>query len=75
MSTNREAAQLPTTNHTVAEIHQRWPQTIPVFLRHDMKCVGCTMAAFESVVDVTRIYDLPSKPFLAELHQEITSDE
>jgi len=75
MSTNRKAAQLPSRKHTVAEVHQRWPQTIPIFLRHDMKCVGCTMAAFETLDDVTKIYGLPLESFLAELRQEIAPAE
>lgn len=75
MPANRKAAQLPTAKHTVAEVHQRWPQTIPIFLRHDMKCVGCTMAAFETLGDVTQIYGLPVQPFLAELRQQINAAE
>lgn len=63
----------PTIDHTVAEIHQRWPGTIPVFLRHHMKCVGCTMAAFETLEDALKIYQIQPEPFLAELRQGASS--
>jgi hybrid cluster-associated redox disulfide protein len=41
---------------TVAEVMDRWPQTVPVFVRHRMVCVGCPIASFESLVEVTEIY-------------------
>lgn len=37
----------PLSHLTVAEGLDRWPQIIPVFLRHRMACVGCAMAPFE----------------------------
>ena len=50
---------------------ERWPQTIPVFLRHRMACIGCAMAPFETLADVAAIYSLPLSRFLNELQQTI----
>ncbi len=55
----------------VAEVLERWPQSIPVFLKHRMSCVGCLMAPFESLSDAARIYRIPFEPFLDELHLAI----
>ncbi len=60
---------------TVAEVVSRWPQTIPVFLRHHMACVGCAMAPFETLADVARIYRLHLSQFLSELQQAIRPQE
>lgn len=49
-----------------------WPQTITVFLRRRMACVGCAMAPFETLADVAAIYDLDLDGFLAELEACIT---
>ncbi len=54
---------------TVAELLQRWPQAIPVFLRRHMACVGCTMAPFETLADVTAVYGMHLPHFLNELQQ------
>ncbi len=52
---------------TVAEIMDRWPQCVPVFLAHKLDCVGCSMAPFETLAEVIEIYQLPQDAFLAEL--------
>ncbi|MCL4302626.1 MAG: DUF1858 domain-containing protein [Anaerolineae bacterium] len=56
---------------TVAEILSRWPQTVPVFLRHRLACVGCVMAPFETLTDITLIYQLNLDLFIKELQQAI----
>lgn len=58
---------------TVAEVLARWPQTIPVFIRHRMACVGCAMAPFETLAEVAAIYKLDPDCFLNELRQEVAS--
>lgn len=60
---------------TVAEILDRWPQTISVFLGRRMACVGCAVAPFETPVDVARIYRVDLTPFLHELCQAGPSRE
>jgi hybrid cluster-associated redox disulfide protein len=52
---------------TVSEILQRWPQTAVVFLRHRMACVGCAIAPFETLSEVTDIYQVNLDEFLQEL--------
>lgn len=56
---------------SVAEMLEAWPQVIPVFLRHRMSCVGCDMAAFETVRDAVQIYGIAPETFLCELLEVI----
>lgn len=44
-----------------------WPQTIPVFMRHKMLCVGCLVGPFHTLVDACLEYDLDQVVFMAEL--------
>lgn len=44
-----------------------WPDTIAVFLRHKMLCVGCLVNPFHTVLDACREYDLDVDIFYAEL--------
>lgn len=59
------------TELTVAELLTRWPEAIPVFLRHQMACVGCTMSPFETLADVTAVYDIQLSQFIDELQETI----
>jgi hybrid cluster-associated redox disulfide protein len=58
---------------TVAEILELWPQTIPVFLRYQTSCVGCSMNIFETLEDAMRIYHLQQTDFLQDLQRSIQS--
>jgi hybrid cluster-associated redox disulfide protein len=60
---------------TVAEVMERWPQTVAVFLRHRMACVGCPMAPFETLAEVAAIYDLDLSRFASELGRTIEQAE
>lgn len=56
-------------NLTVAEVMDRWPQTVPIFLRHRMACVGCSIASFETLAEVAEIYGIDLDHFIKELQQ------
>ena len=55
----------------VADVLAHWPQTIPVFLRRRMACVGCPIAPFETLAEVAVIYGLNLDHFLNELARTI----
>lgn len=44
-----------------------WPQTIPVFIRHKMLCVGCLVGPFHTLLDACVEYDLDQAVLMAEL--------
>tara|TARA_R110000787_G_scaffold95724_7_gene198855 strand:- start:236 stop:445 length:210 start_codon:yes stop_codon:yes gene_type:complete len=48
-----------------------WPETIAVFLRHKMLCIGCMVNPFHTVIDACLEYDLDEEIFRAELHRAI----
>jgi hybrid cluster-associated redox disulfide protein len=58
-------------NLTIAEVLSHWPQTIPIFFHHRMACVGCVMAPFETLTEVSLVYRLDLDGFLRELQQAI----
>lgn len=55
----------------VADLMSAWPQSIPIFLKHHMSCVGCSMSGFETITDAARIYGLFLPDFMDELQQAI----
>ncbi|MFY0646137.1 DUF1858 domain-containing protein [Sulfitobacter geojensis] len=52
----------------LADLIRYWPDTVPVFLRHKMLCVGCLISPFHTLVDACAEYGLDEREFLAELH-------
>lgn len=62
-----------TADLCVAEVMERWPKTIHVFLKHQMACVGCEMAPFETVATAAENYNLPPESFLDDLYQAAAS--
>jgi len=56
---------------SVAELLTRWPQAIPIFLKRNMSCPGCSMSTFETLEDASRIYHLDLKQFINEISQAI----
>jgi hybrid cluster-associated redox disulfide protein len=60
---------------TVAEVMDRWPETVPIFFRYRMACVGCPIAPFETLADVAAIYGLDMQCLVNELRQAIRIKE
>lgn len=56
-----------TPDITVADLLCKWPETIPIFIKHRMACVGCSVSAFETVRSAAAVYQLPFEAFLEEL--------
>jgi hybrid cluster-associated redox disulfide protein len=53
---------------SLGELMTTWPETIPVFLRHKMLCVGCLVNPFHTVIDACAEYELDRDDFYRELH-------
>jgi hybrid cluster-associated redox disulfide protein len=55
----------------VAELLAEHPEAIPVFTRHRMGCVGCTMSCYETLGSAAEIYRLSLTGFLDELRMAV----
>ena len=55
------------------DLMEAWPETIAVFMRHDMLCVGCLVNPFHSVIDACAEYGLDVDSFYAELRAVISA--
>jgi len=51
----------------LSELMTLWPQTIPVFLRHKMLCVGCMVGPFHTITDACTEYHLDYDAFMEEV--------
>ncbi len=55
----------------VNDVMRRWPDTIPVFIRHRMRCVGCPIAIFHTVSESCSEHQQSVPDFLAALETSI----
>jgi hybrid cluster-associated redox disulfide protein len=58
---------------SITEILDHWPEVIPVFLKHKMACVGCSLADFMTLEDALDIYHLNEEQFIEEIKYTIQS--
>lgn len=52
----------------VADIMGTWPQTVKIFLKYRMICVGCQLSEFDTLKDVLLNYGYSPDKILAELN-------
>lgn len=52
---------------SLEDLMATWPETIAVFKRHKMLCVGCLVAPFHTVTDACLEYELSIDAFYEEL--------
>lgn len=67
------APKLDDPDLPLSDVMRYWPQTISVFTRHKMLCVGCLISPFHTVIDACAEYHLNEGDFLAELRAAITA--
>jgi hybrid cluster-associated redox disulfide protein len=60
-------------NLSIDEVLNKWPETIPLFIKYKMSCVGCDMNAFETLSNALEIYHIPTGQFLDEINALIDS--
>lgn len=51
----------------VAVLLTNWPAVFPVFIKHQLHCMGCKMARFDTLEDVAKNYQLDLDDFLDEI--------
>jgi hybrid cluster-associated redox disulfide protein len=62
--------QTITADHIVSEVLATWPKIVPLFIERRLFCVGCSMARFETLADVSKIYRLDLDQFLEDLNRQ-----
>jgi hybrid cluster-associated redox disulfide protein len=59
----------------VQEVVRDHPETVLVFVRHGMQCVGCTMSPFHTVADSAREHAVALEPLLGALNHVTAGQE
>ncbi len=67
----KETSKWITANCLVQDVVERHPQTIVVFNRYGLQCVGCYISPFHTIADSAREYSMTLDPLLRDLNQAI----
>jgi hybrid cluster-associated redox disulfide protein len=58
-------------NMAIEDVVRRNPQTVPVFERHGLGCLGCRAALFESIEQGAKIHGVDVEALIADLNEAI----
>jgi hybrid cluster-associated redox disulfide protein len=72
--TGAQSVQPITADWLVKDVITRHPQTITVFGRHRVQCVGCYISSFHTIADTAREYAVNIEPLLSDLNRTITAE-
>lgn len=61
-----------TADCLVQDVVEHHPQTILIFARHGLQCVGCYVSPFHTVADSAREHTMAIELLLNDLNQAIT---
>ena len=55
----------------LVEVVNKYPETFPVFNEYGIHCIGCAMAAFESVEDGAKAHGIDMEKFVKDLNKAL----
>jgi len=60
-----------TKEMSITEIVQKYPQSIDVFLKHGMGCLGCAAARFENLGQGAMAHGIDVDKLIADLNEAV----
>lgn len=60
-----------TKDMTFAEVIKKYPETIDVFLKHGLHCIGCPIGAMETIEQGAKAHRIDVEKLLEELNEVI----
>ncbi len=63
-----------TKDMPIGEVVMRYPQTIEVFLRHGLMCIGCAVARFENIEQGARAHGINVDLLMRDLNEAVAEE-
>ena len=60
-----------TGDMNIKEVIDKYPETVGVFAKYNMGCIGCIAASFERIKDIAGIHGVDVKSFVKDLNAAI----
>ena len=58
-----------TKENTIEEVVTKYPESVMVFMKHGLHCVGCHVSAFESVEEGAMAHGIDVDALVADLNK------
>ncbi len=62
-----------TKDMTIEEVVTQYPETMMVFTRHGLHCVGCHVSAFENIEEGAQAHGINVDALVADLNKVVSS--
>jgi len=59
---------------SIGEVVKKHPETVAIFERHGLGCLGCQAALFESIEQGAEVHGVDVDLLISDLNREIRSD-
>ena len=59
-------------NMNIRDVIDKYPETVSVFAKYNMGCIGCIAASFETLKDIAHVHGTDIKAFVKDLNEVIT---
>jgi len=60
-----------TEDMNIKEVIDKYPETVSVFAKYNMGCIGCIGASFEKIKDIAAVHGTDVKVFVKDLNEAI----
>jgi hybrid cluster-associated redox disulfide protein len=58
----------------IAEVVGRYPQTVEVFFKHGLHCIGCPVASSESIADGAKAHGIDLDKLVKDLNKAVKKE-
>ena len=59
----------------ISDVVRKHPETIEVFLKHGLHCIGCAVAAFESIAEGAAVHGIDIDVLVDDLNAVASEDK
>ena len=60
-----------TEDMNIKEVIDKYPETIGVFAKYNMGCIGCIAASFEKIKDIAGVHGVDVNSFVNDLNSAV----
>ncbi len=63
------------SNMPISDVVRKHPETIPVFMKHGLHCIGCAVAAFESIAEGAAAHGIEVDALMNDLNEAAAAEQ
>ena len=69
------AEMVLTKEMPIGDVVKNHPETVPVFMQHGLHCIGCAVAAFESIAEGAAAHGIDVEALMSDLNKATQAEQ